>query len=273
MHSYRFNDVDVYKRTFSESEKTFTSQKTGKYRQIFYGASLSVGTQIQKFGKLVFTGKYQFDEIKNQEMQGGEQEKTKIVSLRIGAVIDNQNKYPYPSEGVYFNGYYETAQSFLGGDEGFLMLGVDFRFIWSLGERHVIIPKLQIGFADKTLPLSEQFSLGGQYSFFGAHENEFRGRQIFLTSLQYQFKLPFFLFFDTYVSFRYDLGSTWEVQEKIRPKDLRHGIGGTISFDTPIGPADFSLGRSFLIRKSSSGSSVSWGDVLFYFSIGYALNF
>jgi NTE family protein len=115
--------------------------------------------------------------------------------------------------------------------------------------------------------------LGGQYSFFGAHENEFRGRQIFLTSLMYQYRLPIKIFFDTYMSFRYDLGSTWEVQEQIRFKDLRHGIGGSLSFDTPIGPADFSIGRSFVISQGLKEGSFVWGDILFYFSIGHAVSF
>ena len=85
----------------------------------------------------------------------------------------------------------------------------------------------------------------------------------------YRYKLPFIIFFDTYLKLRYDLGSTWDVQEQIRFKDLRHGIGGSIAFDTPIGPAEFAAGRSFLLRKDLPNNPVSWGDVLFYFSIGY----
>jgi NTE family protein len=126
-----------------------------------------------------------------------------------------------------------------------------------------------MGFGDKTLPLSQQYSLGGQNSFFGMRDYEFRGRQIFLSSLEYTAQLPFDIFFDTYFRFRYDLGSTWEEQEQIRFKDLRHGIGGSVSFDTPIGPADFSVGRSFLFIKDLPDNPISWGDVLFYFSIGY----
>ena len=172
-----------------------------------------------------------------------------------------------------FNGIYETAQSFLGGDESYLLFSADLRYYFKLSPRQVLSPRIQIGFGDKTLPLSEQFMLGGLYSFFGAHQNEFRGRQIFLTSVMYQYKLPFKIFFDTYTWFRYDVGSTWEQQEQIRFKDLRHGIGGAISFDTPVGPADFSIGRSFIISQGLTEDSFVWGDVLFYFSIGHAINF
>ncbi|MBE0570559.1 MAG: patatin-like phospholipase family protein [Ignavibacteriaceae bacterium] len=270
---YKFNDIDVYTQTNSETGNTFSSSYTGKYRQIFYGGSLSVGTQLEKFGKLIFTGKYQYDEIKNKEGSVVSPYDTKIVSLRIGGIVDSQNKYPYPEDGLYFNGFYETAQSFLGGDESYLLFNSELRYYFKFASQHVFSPKLQIGFGDKTLPLSEQFTQGGLYSFFGAHENEFRGRQIFLTSLMYQYKLPFKIFFDTYAWFRYDIGSTWAEQEQIRFKDLRHGIGGAISFDTPIGPADFSIGRSFIISQGLTEDSFVWGDVLFYFSIGHAISF
>jgi len=270
---YKFNDIGVYERTTSATERTFTSTKTGEYRQIFYGTSLSIGTQIEKFGKLIFTGKYQIDKVKNIEGSPIEPHKTKIVSLKIGATIDSRNKFPYPDDGLYFDGYYETAQSFLGGDEGFILVGIDFRHLFNFSKNHVFASRIHVGFGDKTLPLSEQFTLGGQHSFFGAHEDEFRGRQIALASLMYQIKLPFKIFFDTYLWFRYDLGATWRVQELIRFKDLKHGIGGTVSFDTPIGPADFSIGRSFLLRKGLVENSLSWGDILFYFSIGHAITF
>lgn len=270
---YKFNDINVYSQTTSETGNTFSSNYLGKYRQIFYGGALSVGTHLEKFGKLIFTGKYQYDEIKNKEGSVVAPYKTKIVALRISGIVDDQNKYPYPEDGLYFNGFYETAQSFLGGDAGYLVVGADLKYYFKLNPQNVFSPRIQIGFGDKTLPISEQFIMGGLYSFFGAHENEFRGRQIFVTSLMYQYKLPFKIFFDTYTWFRYDIGSTWAEQEQIRFKDLRHGIGGAISFDTPIGPADFAVGRSFIVSQGLTEDSFIWGDVLFYFSIGHAINF
>ena len=270
---YKFNDINVYTRTLSETGNTFTISNLGRYRQVFYGASLSLGTQLEKFGKLIFTGKYQYDQVINKEGNVAEPYKTKIVGLRISATVDNQNRYPFPEDGIYFSGFYETAQSFLGGGKGYLQAFADMKYYYKIASHHVISPRVQIGFGDKTLPLSEQFTFGGLYSFFGAYENEFRGRQVFLTSLMYQYKLPFKIFFDTYTWFRYDLGSTWNVQEQIRFKDLRHGIGGAISFDTPIGPADFSIGRSFIISQGLKENSFVWGEILFYFSIGHAITF
>ena len=270
---FKFNDIQVYTNTTPASGNTYTSSYQGDYKQIFYGASLSLGTQLEKFGKLIFTGKYQVDEVRNVVGNVVDPYTTNLVSLKIGAVVDNQNKYPYPDDGLYFNGFYETAQGVKGGDDGYILLNADLKYYFSLGKRSVLAPRVHVGFGDKTLPLGEQFSLGGQYSFFGAYQDQYRGRQIFLASLMYQYKLPFKIFFDTYTWFRYDIGSTWEQQEKIKFKDLQHGIGGSISFDTPIGPADFSVGRSFIVSQGLQSGSFVWGDILFYFSIGYIITY
>ena len=269
---YKFSDINVYEDVPQSSTKTFSRVKTGVYNQTFYGISLSLGTQIEKFGNLIFTGKYQFDEIENIEGDAVEQFKTKLVSIGLNTTIDNMNKYPYPLSGLYFTGFYETAQSFLGGNQSFISIGMDFRYFFNLGKRSTLIPRIKIGFSDNTTPLSEQFFLGGMDSFLGMRENEFRGRQIFLTSLMYRLKLPFKVFFDTYIKLRYDLGNTWLEQSQIRFKDLRHGIGGILSFDTPIGPTEFAIGRSFLLNKKLPGNPVVWGEIFFYFSIGYNVN-
>ncbi|MFZ1519253.1 MAG: patatin-like phospholipase family protein [Ignavibacteriaceae bacterium] len=266
---YKFNDVRFYSDIPTDNSTTFSRKEVGKYRQIFYGFSLGVGTQVGRFGNLIFEGKYEFDEIKNKENEPTTAYKTKIVSLRISTTIDTQDKYPFPESGVYFSGFYETAVSIFGGETGYSNINFEYKNYFRLSPNHTLSPTIKFGFADKTLPLSQHHSLGGQESFFGMHDNEFRGRQIFLTSLMYRYKLPFIIFFDTYLKFRYDLGSTWDQQEQIRFKDLRHGIGGALSFNTPIGPAEFAVGRSFLLTNDLSRNPVSWGDVLFYFSIGY----
>lgn len=266
---YLFDDAFVYGDDLPTSENKFSRSALGEYRQIYYGASLSVGTQVGKFGNLIFKGKYQVDQLANKNNEIIFPYKIKIVSLKISTTIDTQDKYPYPQNGFLFTGFYETAQTVLGGDVGYTNLSLDYKNYFTVSRNHTFSPRFSLGFGDKTLPLSQHFSLGGQYSFFGMREDEFRGRQLFLASLEYRYNLPVRIFFDTYLLVRYDLGSIWDVQEEIRFKDLRHGIGASISLDTPIGPADFAVGRSFLFKKNLPGNPISWGDVIFYFSIGY----
>lgn len=266
---YKFNDVKIYNDVPTSSYKNFSRAEAGEYRQIFYGFSLGVGTQIGRFGNIIFEGKYQSDKTKVNYGQPVDSVDLKIFSVKASTTVDTQDKYPYPESGIYFSGSYETAQNTLGGEVSYSNILVEYKNYFKIAEGHILSPRIKFGFADKTLPVTEQYSLGGQESFFGMHDYEFRGRQIFLTSLLYRYKLPFQIFFDTYLKLRYDLGSVWPEQNQIKFKDLRHGVGATLSFDTPVGPAEFSVGRSFVFRKDLPQNPISWGDVLLYFSIGY----
>ena len=97
-------------------------------------------------------------------------------------------------------------------------------------------------------------------------EDEARGRQLVLAQLEYRYKVPINLLFDTYVSVRYDIGGAWLTMQSVRLVDLRHGIGSTLSFDTPLGPARLAVGRSFIFLKNPN--TVALGPYNIYFSIG-----
>lgn len=266
---YEFDDISVYTDNTTVTGNRFSREKAGEYRQTFYGASVGIGAQVERFGNLIFEGKYQTNKIKNIQEAPVTALNLDIVSLKINTTVDTQDKYPYTEIGIYFNGFYETAQTFLGGELGYTSVGFEYKNFIKLSSVSVLSTRIDMAFGDKTLPLTQQYSIGGMESFFGMRENEYRGRQLFLASLLYRYKLPFSIFFDTYIKLRYDLGNVWENQEQIKFKNLKHGIGTIISFDTPIGPADFAVGRSFLFRKDIPNNPISWGDLQFYFSIGY----
>lgn len=266
---YEFNDVNIYKDDTAAAFNKFIRNKVGEYRQIFYGGSFGIGTQVKRFGNLLIEARFQQDQIKNKSGYNLPTYKSIISALRFTLAIDSQNNYPYPTEGFLVKTFYETAQTALGGDIGYTKFYFDYKNTFSILKDHTLIFRGVLGFADNTLPLSQQFSLGGQSSFLGMREYEYRGRQIFLTSLGYRYKLPVKLFFTTYLNLRYDIGSIWSQKEQIRFKDLRHGIGGTISFQTPIGPADFSFGKSFYIKNTLPNKTIVWSPTYFYFTIGY----
>ena len=267
---YKFNDVNQYADDNSDEVKRFSRSKITEYRQRFYGGLLGVGAHLKKLGTLTAEAKYEVNDIDNISSFPLESEyKMNISSLKFRLQIDSQNRYPYPTKGIFIDTYYETAQKIFGGDISFAKFSFNYSSYFSIGSEHTITPKLVFGFADETLPLSQHFNFGGQSNFLGYREFEFRGRQILITSLQYRYKIPFNLYFDTYFKIRYDLGSSWINQEQIQFEDLKHGIGLAISFDTPIGPADFSVGRSLYLKDTSPDRILSRGPFMFYFTIGY----
>lgn len=265
---YQWDDIYIYREN-AVSSSNYNKTISGEYRQSFTGVALSLGTQVRRFGNLIITGKYEAISTTNIRENSISELYDHISTVKISSTIDTQDKYPFPERGVRFHAYYETALKAFGSDVAFTNLGVEYKGYLPLTESHVLGTGAKVGFADATLPLPYHYSLGGQNSFFGMREDEFRGRQIFLTSVDYRIKLPFKIYFETYALFRYDLGSMWEVKDQIRFNDLRHGVGMTLSLNTPIGPADFSVGRSFRFTRNITDTPVRSGPIYLYFSIGY----
>lgn len=267
---YKFNDVNQYADDDSDVDEKFSRSRIAEYRQRFYGGFIGIGAHLKKLGIITAEAKYEINEIDNLfNIPSRVEYRQSISSLRFRLQIDSQNKYPYPTSGTYLNTYYETAQKIFGGDVSFAKFSFDYANYFTFAKKHTIKPKIIFGFADETLPLSQQFSFGGQENFLGYREFEFRGRQILIGSIEYRYKIPINIYFETYFKIRYDLGSSWVEQEQIRFRNLKHGLGFTLSFDTPIGPADFSVGRSLYLKDTSPKRILSRGPFMFYFTIGY----
>ena len=75
-----------------------------------------------------------------------------------------------------------------------------------------------------------------------------------------------YILFGTYFSFRYNIGTTWEVPEEIKFASLKHGVGLSVGLETPIGPAKFAAGEAFYFRKDPF--MLVRGYLHLYFTIG-----
>ncbi|MEO6693652.1 MAG: patatin-like phospholipase family protein [Ignavibacteria bacterium] len=267
---YTFRDINRYVQSIDSVDKKFNVDKIGEYRNFRNGGfSFLFGTQLERLGTLYGQAFIENQEIKNKFGSESLSEKLRVVKLKFGGIFDTEDILPFPTKGYLMNFYYETANNILAGNSGYTKLFISYEQYFPIGKSQTLRPKFIFGFGDKTTPLTEQYSLGGEKSFFGMVEDELRGRQILETSIEYRYLFPYKLFFDTYLSFRYDVGNVWQVTEDIRFKDLRHGIGLSASFDTPIGEASFSVGKSFIIKRGLKKDSFIFGPYDFYFSIGY----
>jgi outer membrane protein assembly factor BamA len=198
-------------------------------------------------------------------------ERYRFVGLRLRSLVDTKDKFAFPTEGLYLELSYESAMKSLGSQVGFGKIGVTYESYLTFLSRHTFHPKITFGFADQTLPIAEQYSLGGFNSFLGLRENDSRGRQLFLVNMEYRYWLPFRLIFETYLTVRYDLGTISSLPQEVKLVNFRHGVGGALALDTPLGEAAFGVGKSFFFRQELPASPVSVGPLLFYFSVGYRL--
>jgi NTE family protein len=268
---YGANDLNTYTEIIDTEINSFQREKTGTYKDTRRGLSFLLGTQLEKLGMLYGQFFYEFYKLETISGNNVISDDLRLLKIRVGSFIDSQDKIPFPTRGSKLNLFYETSQSDLGSNNSYSRLFLNYEQYFSLKESFTLRPRFIFGFADKTTPYQDQFAMGGESSFFGMVENQLRGRQILETSFELRYLIPVKIFFDTYAKIRYDIGKVWENAEDIRLKDLRHGIGLSIAFDSPIGEATFSVGKTFLINRGLASDSFLFGPYTFYYSIGYDL--
>ena len=265
-------DINAYSDAPRTRDDRFDRIRTGETREMRRGGSLSFGTQLERLGNVTVTGRLEHHRVYNILNTPIVNQEYDISSIRFATRIDTHDRYPYPMDGINMDFSYESALVKTAGSVGFTKMLFRYESARTFAGRHTIRPRLVIGLGDDAVPTSEQFSLGGPESFYGYREDNARGRQILAGSLEYQYHLPFRMFFDTYVKVRYDIGSIWLKPEEIRIIDLQHAVGIGLGFDTPAGPADFAIGRSFYLRSDLLERPLALGPVMVSFSIGYPLD-
>ncbi len=242
-------------------------EQIGEFVEERYGGRLSAGRQLERNGVLL--AEFRYEHQRYRDLNGSEDPLFRpLATLRAVGRWDDRDQIDFPTQGRVVNLSAETSVLSLSDGITFTKLVASVSHTQSIGAV-VVTPSFLLGAADRTLPGPELFSLGGQDLFFGMREDEERGRQILVGNLDVRVKLPVKIFFDTYVSLRYDIGAIWAQPEFIRIGDMQHGIGTTIGIDTPVGPALLSLGRRFYFLDQPA--AIAWGPLLAYFAIGLRL--
>ncbi len=270
---YAWKDVNVFADEHIPDPARWNRVRVGEYRELRYGGSAAFGTQLERLGVVTVEVRSETHRLWSIAERPMETERFRFAAIRFGTQLDSQDRFPFPREGVSVNFFYESAIVRLKENVGFTKLFLSYESSSTYFGRHTVRPRVVFGFADETAPVTEQFSLGGQESFHGLREDDARGRQLFVASVEYRYELPFKIFFGTYFKSRYDFGSIWAVPEQIKLSALRHGIGVGLAFDTPVGPAEFSVGKSFFFRRDLLDRPLSLGPTVVAFSIGYPVTF
>ena len=268
---YNFFDSYFYGDAPNTGPYHWDRIRLGEYRDVRYGGRLAFGTQLERFGNATIELSLQNARIVSLEKADSLEERYRLSMVRIGTVIDSKDSYPFPQSGIGMNVSYEFAFQGLGSEVGYNALKFMYESYSTWKTRHTFHPKLIIGFADRTMPLGQQFRLGGLDTFFGTREDDRRGRQLLLLNLEYRFMLPFRILFNSYLRFRYDMGSISAIPEEIKFSTLRHAVGAAFAIDSPIGPAAFGIGKSFFFARDLPDNPIQEGPFLFYFTLGYQL--
>ncbi len=274
-----YRDINAYSLQTLSSENRLSSNIIDVVRESRdLGLRLRAGGQVEQLGRITveLRGEHQrWFSVRDSASDRGD---LQLRAARGELLIDSRDDDAYPHNGTLARGYAETGLNLFGHGTNYTKVFAELEQAIPLSSLHTMIPRVRVGFGDQLLPRLEEFALGGMESFYGLNEYELRGKQMLEGSLTYQIAIPHALFFPTFVSVRYDVGSTWPEPTEIKFESLLHGIGAQVGLKTPLGLARFGIGENFrLVGDPSSGialkatHSLALNNPRFYFSLGSRL--
>lgn len=263
---YDTKKVNLFSETINFNDHSLSIQNNGENQFERIGATLFLGSQIEKSGKVGVEGRFEFQ----RAFKVGEPltKFNKLAIFKINFQYDTEDKRYYPTEGLKFNVFVESnlvpKSDFISYSKIYFSYTQSLTFL----DRNTLRWGITVGGGDNTMPETEMFSLGGENSFFGMREDQSRGRQIFNSFITYTYRIPVKNFFDMYFSLIVNSGRTWLEPETIKLSSFREGVGSKFSIDTPLGPLSLGIGRSFFFTTKNE---IIWGSYNSYFSIGVNL--
>lgn len=231
---------------------------TGEYQEERRGIRFQAGWQMQRLGQLI--AELRMENVKDKRFSGyfDLSQNVELRTFAIHSITDKRDRIDFPTKGIYNYWLWESGNKLiLDSQEPYTKVLINLEGFYTLNNVHTLHLRLLAGVGDKTLPFSENFRMGGLHSFYGLHENEYFGKQLFITNIEYRLKLPIKKIGGSYFSMRYDFAGVWDDPVLIfTSDDFFSALGGCLAFDTMLGPLYFAWGR---ITRGDSAGYISWG--------------
>lgn len=185
------------------------------------------------------------------EQVGGKSDQGWVTGIAYSRLIDTRDFPLDPSKGTYFEGEFELAPKLFGGSRTFAKLLLDFRRYIPQGKNTVFASRFMVGTAFGSVPIFENFFVGGAETLRGYTIDRFVGRHmvVFNAELRRRFRkeLQGVLFVDIGDAFggpnSLDLKAAQAGEPKRRDElKLKVGYGFGIRFVTPFGLLRFDFG-------------------------------
>ncbi len=167
---------------------------------------------------------------------------SRIARLSYLLQFDTLDKTDFPRQGMLFTANTEFALNEIGSEEKFWRSSADLQTYMPLSKKLSLLMHLQAGFTtSNSLPLPQQFYLGGNGSFSGFKTHELAGTnlQAFSLGLRWQ------VLRDKFITARFDIGNTFPTWELSRDFGFyEQGFGLGIGAATPFGPLEITFETS-----------------------------
>lgn len=213
----------------------------GPYTEFRTGGDITLGRPLSRFTRGFLTFKAE-----NAAVEPGTDSKVdaadhKTRSVTAIARTDTTDHLFYPTTGFRHDISVEVAGHFFGGDTEFTKYRTTLsRFIKVGRNNQTLAFRAMAGYAVGTLPVPDQFRVGGAETVRGLLHGEARGDRMAVFQAEYRFPIN-----DTIQGVVFlDAGNAW-MQSPIDLGDLRTGYGIGVRFATPLGimRIDYGIGE------------------------------
>ncbi len=244
-----------------------------------YGFSQAIGTRIRKNGQFLVDMTVQNTQSYTDDNMNGELNTDNRTILSVGTqfIHDSRDNALIPTSGSYSSIRYALTTELIDNEELFWQASGNHEENLRLLNRTTLQLSGLFGISSHGVPLSEKFFLGGAgttYSqrFFGMKESALPCNNMAAAGVQLGYKPSFDILFPASLFLHYNIGNSWNKMESISTSSLLQGIGTSIIWETPLGPARFAVSKLLpLSEQSETGEKLSsrFTDTLLYFSIGH----
>ena len=165
-------------------------------------------------------------------------------SFTFTHVFDNRDNYFNASKGRRLSFSAQWGGHGLGGDYDFYKFTAEGRFYKALGNGHILALRVMGGYIDGDVAYGNLFDLGGSNTLRGYEDDQFKGKKMYATTLEYRFpiakKVQGVVFGDG--------GSTWGIDNVKIPwynddDSFNWSVGVGLRLQTPIGPIRLDYGH------------------------------
>ncbi|MBV5303074.1 MAG: BamA/TamA family outer membrane protein, partial [Chlorobium sp.] len=257
-----------------------TTGNTAQYGIQKYGFNHAFGTRIRKNGQFIA-------DITLQNAQSYAKDNTSptlntanssMFSIGTQFTRDSRNNALIPTSGSYTNLRYSITTALLDNHDLFWQVSGSHEENIHLMNRVSFQLSGLLGLSSNNMLLSEKFFLGGPgttYSqrFIGLKENALACNNMAAIGMQLGYKPSFEILFPTSLLLHYNIGNAWEQMDDISTASLLQGIGTSIIWDTPVGPARLAVSKLLPLPEhehTAGALSSRFSDVIWYFSIGHS---
>ena len=275
-----FDQRDIETRQLAFTEQTGL-QPTGEPRLLGiqrYGVTAAFGTRVSKNGRLTaeLTLQNAQSYLRDDRPQPYGTGNYNLLSFGGQFTFDNRDSSFLPSGGRYINIRYRSTPSYLSNSEAFWQLDAQHEENFSLSSATTLQLSVRAGIGSDNVPLTEQFFLGGtgnaySYRFIGLKDSDLIGNNIAVLSAMLRYKSPVQLIFPTSFILAYNIGNVWQERSEMSLQELVQGVGTGLVWETPIGPAQFTVAKPFAFEngKVNDSAHIDFSETVFYFSLGH----